>query len=635
MTLPLTIGAETHPPGLGPEPVAKAGQGNGVAPAVDAPGTRPEVLYRGYAQQWLDWQCGMIAGVRGGGVFLSDRSAAGSLHENATWSAEDGSSDPGALRAVAAETVLGRRATMQKRRCEGAGLDSICDFLGYPLFIGEELAGAVVLITEVRAEAHRRTVLQLVRWGISWLETLLNEEAVRQRGRLSILEGAVSQVLRPGPLAVTGSGLCSELAERFRCDRVALGLLKGLQVSVAAMSHQLHFDGRVAHVRALEAAMDEAADHDTVIIYPCEQDQPGPPIKAHEQLSRRYDDTALCSVPLREGTRTVGLLTLVRKGSEPWTSADAEVVSGIAAHLGPLVALKQRDGRPWYRVMGESLSVLRQRLAGRGHLGFKVFVGAALALVAALSLIQTDHRVMARGSVEGAMQRAVVAPQDGYVAVSRRRAGDEVKAGDVLAELTTRDLEVERERWLSEREKHAREYQEALATRDRARSRILAARVEQAEARMRLVEQQIQRTRLQAPFDGIVVSGDLSQVVGAPVARGDVLFELAPLEGYRVALEVDEHDIAWVEAGHEGTLRLAGFPDRTFRMVVERISPLAESRQNGSVFRAEARVVDDGSRLRPGMEGVGKVVVGRGSLLWVWSHSLLDRLRLWAWSLGG
>jgi hypothetical protein len=38
-------------------------------------------------------------------------------------------------------------------------------------------------------------------------------------------------------------------------------------------------------------------------------------------------------------------------------------------------------------------------------------------------------------------------------------------------------------------------------------------------------------------------------------------------------------------------------------------------------------------RLRPGMEGVGKVKAGRQSLIWIWTHSLVDwlKLSLWTW----
>ena len=43
---------------------------------------------------------------------------------------------------------------------------------------------------------------------------------------------------------------------------------------------------------------------------------------------------------------------------------------------------------------------------------------------------------------------------------------------------------------------------------------------------MPLIDAQLSRTRIVAPFDAIVVKGDLSQSLGAPVERGNVLFEL-------------------------------------------------------------------------------------------------------------
>ena len=57
-----------------------------------------------------------------------------------------------------------------------------------------------------------------------------------------------------------------------------------------------------------------------------------------------------------------------------------------------------------------------------------------------------------------------------------------------------------------------------------------------------------------APFDGIIVSGDLSQSLGSPVERGQVLFEVAPLDGYRIVLRVDERDIPYVALGQRGEL---------------------------------------------------------------------------------
>jgi hypothetical protein len=38
-------------------------------------------------------------------------------------------------------------------------------------------------------------------------------------------------------------------------------------------------------------------------------------------------------------------------------------------------------------------------------------------------------------------------------------------------------------------------------------------------------------------------------------------------------------------------------------------------------------------RLRPGMEGVGKVAIGERRLIWIWTHKLIDwvRLAFWSW----
>jgi len=107
-----------------------------------------------------------------------------------------------------------------------------------------------------------------------------------------------------------------------------------------------------------------------------------------------------------------------------------------------------------------------------------------------------------------------------------------------------------------------------------------------------------------------------------------------PLEGYRVNLEVDEHDVAGLEPGQAGSLRLAGLPDEPIQLRVSRIVPIASAEQGSNHFRVEAEVEGAPDGLRPGMQGVAKVVVGRGSLLSVWTDSLVDRLRLWAWSVG-
>ena len=257
----------------------------------------------------------------------------------------------------------------------------------------------------------------------------------------------------------------------------------------------------------------------------------------------------------------------------------------------------------------------------------------ALASVAALLLLlavaPAPYRVSARATLEGRVQRALVAPVAGYLAEAHARAGDLVSAGDVLARLDDRDLRLEHRKWESEKAQLEREYREALAGQDRTEVSILHAQIEQAAAQVDLVKEQLGRTNVVAPFDGVVLKGDLDRSLGAPVEQGSVLFELAPLEGYRIIVQVDGRDIADVAVGQSGRLALAALPGRPLPLVVERITPISTSEEGRTYFRVEAVLEEPTAALRPGMEGIAKIDAGRRRLFWILTHEMLDWLRLW------
>ena len=125
----------------------------------------------------------------------------------------------------------------------------------------------------------------------------------------------------------------------------------------------------------------------------------------------------------------------------------------------------------------------------------------------------------------------------------------------------------------------------------------------------------------------------MSQSIGAPVRRGDVLFELAPLDNYRVDLEINETQVADVRPGQEGKLVLASLPDEKLRFTVERVTPVADAKDGTMAFRAEGRLLSPSGRLRPGMEGVARIDRGRARLVWIAFRPFLHWLRLatWAW----
>lgn len=509
-------------------------------------------------------------------------------------------------------------------------------YVGYPVQVSGALEAAVVLDLAPRSEAELKRALRQVHWATAWLVDDFRQHAMaRLQGRLDRLGVAadlVATALQERRFGSAALAVANELAARLECERVSLGWETAGSIRVEAISHTANFDPKAELVRGIGAAMDEVLDLDVPITYPvAETDDLG--LLAHADLARQCRDSGIVSVPLVEAGVTCGVLTLERTGETPFDEGAVELVKTVGLLLGPILTLKRENDKNLLAHAGASVSGLVRSVFGPRHPGAKLLVLVLAAVTLVLTLVETDYRVSARTVIEGAVQRAAVAPFDGYVVESLVRAGDRVKQGQVLCRLDDRELRFETTRWLSEREQLLRKHRQAFAAGERASMTVLAAQVSQAEAQLALVEDKLARATLVAPFDGIVVSGDLSQLLGSPVKLGEKLFEVAPLDAYRVILQVDERDITNVGLGHSGNLVLSGIAHEIMPFKVEQMTPVATAADGHNYFRVEARLLHPSTRLQPGMEGVGKVDAGKRRLLWILTHSLVDWLRLWAWNL--
>lgn len=439
--------------------------------------------------------------------------------------------------------------------------------------------------------------------------------------------------LEPRPVAATVLAVTTELASVLGCERVSLGHLGGDELVLDAISHTAQLDPRSHLWRDLVVAMQEAIDQDAVVVYPAPEGETPMAAAAHRQLADQHGLATVWTLPLRDGDALAGALLVEFASGQRAPAATRAWLEQLASLLAPVLGLCRRDQAPF----GERVRVLLCRelplATGLDRLNARLALGAALILLLALALLPATHHVTAPAALEGIVQRAIVAPMPAFVAESRRRAGDVVRKGEVLGMLEDADLRLEARKWEAKREQRRKELRAAMAESDRSQVRILQAQLEQAEAELALIAEQRQRTRLVAPFDGIVTHGDLSQALGTPVERGEVLFEVAPQDDYRVILEVDGRDIAFVETGQAGRLTLQALPGAARPLTVRRVTPISSAEAGRSFFRVEAALEGEGSGLRPGMDGVAKIDVGSRSLLWIWTHSVLDWLRMawWAW----
>lgn len=434
-------------------------------------------------------------------------------------------------------------------------------------------------------------------------------------------------------LADGALALATELAARLGAERVSLGLQRREGMSILAVSHSAELRPEQALLHQLAEVMQEAVDQAERVAYPAPAGELPRLCLLHARL-HQHSGHHLVTVPLARQGRVVGAMLfewLPARSPDAACLAECEQVAGAVA---PLLWLRRRAERPWRDRLLLTLGLLPALLRESDDPRPRLLAGAVVLALAAALFVPLPHHVSAPARLEGAVQRVVAAPFDGFLQRSHVHPGDAVRAGALLAELADQDLQLEARKWESALAQHENGVAAALARDDRSQFVVSRGKADEAGAQLDLVRQQLGRTRLTAPIDGVVIQGDLSRSLGAPVQRGDVLLTLAPAGRYRLIIEVDERDIAGLRPGQAGQLALASMPTEHLPLVLQRITPVATLVEGRNRFAVEARLEGvDPAALRPGLQGVARIEAGTASLAWIASHRLIDWARLagWAW----
>jgi len=587
-----------------------------------------------FCQAWLALLCGQLSDVAAG-VVLFHSGSDNNFLPVAVW--------PEVARDLSFLGKVAERALVEGRGVVHRPEDAAEKFIhvAYPVQVGSRMVGAVVLEASIRSDDEVHALLRQLHWGSAWLHDLVNRRELASNQGKSERIGSVMEVLatalRRGSLQQTLFDIANHVARQLRCSRVVVGLVASGSLRVAALSNAAWFEKNSNVMKLYKSAMENVVDQMEPIAYllpdtahtvsVAQQDS------VHARLTRVNGAKAIRSVPLMLGAECVGVLTLERNSGGDFDDADCVWLDTLTSLLAAVIDQKRIAERGYFSRIREDFHKLLERLFGPRYLIWKFSAGVLLASVLILALVDIDYRVTAKTVIEGALQLAAVAPFEGFVAASYVRAGDTVKQGQVLCRLDDSELKMEQHKWGSEREQYIRKLRGALASHEMSEVRILNAQVQQADAQYALVTDRLKHVEITAPFDGIVISGDLSQLIGSPVELGKQLFEIAPLAAYRVVLQVDEGEIRHVGVGQHGDLLISGIVGDPIPLMVSKITPMASARDGRNFFRVEAALERTSAQLRPGMEGVGKITVGERNLWWMLTHTFADwlRLTLWEW----
>jgi multidrug resistance efflux pump len=269
--------------------------------------------------------------------------------------------------------------------------------------------------------------------------------------------------------------------------------------------------------------------------------------------------------------------------------------------------------------------------------------------------VPTDFTLEGNGNLRPKIRQYIFAPLDGEVRGIPVKDDSDVKAGDLLVELQSDDLEKEinsvqgqlfqaradleatireldRDARLTEADKHQK-----YSHRNQLDQQIISAREE-----LNLLLKKQKKLEVRSPIDGQVVEWKLHEkLMGRPVSRGQNLMEVADPRGdWELEVRIPEARMGYIaEAMSESTDKLkvdfilATHPADPLEGWVEEIEPSAEVRgdDGNSVLM---KVSFDQQSLRAtfpdpkiGAGVIAKVHCGRRSIAFVWLHDLVDFIR--------
>jgi hypothetical protein len=504
-----------------------------------------------------------------------------------------------------------------------------------PLLIERQLHGAISIEFKNDPAVKNQDFLKKVEAAIKWLQFLStnNVSDSGSPGNAGLALQITARALSQASSAEAATSVVTELATRLSCERVSIGFREGRELKLYALSHSARYESRQNLIKRIEAAIEEAVDQKETLVYPA-TDKSTFMLQAHDELAKNHGGSFICSVPLIHHGQVTGGVIFERNSAAPaFTPETVELCEQLAALFAPILEFRRLNDRPLSEKTRELIKSAASGVFGSGHLGLKFVVAVSVLAVMTLTMVQWDYRVSANSVLEGTVERVITAPEEGYIKDAPARPGDLVSAKQTLATLDDRDLKLEKLKWSGKQKQISKEYREALAGRDRSQIGILRTQLDQAQAQLEILEKKLERTVISAPIGGVIVSGDFTRALGSPVERGQIMYKVSPLDHYRVLLDVDESDVAELSVGMKGELTLSAAAEDSFEIVVDKITPVSVAGDGANYFQVEASLVETPQFLRPGMQGVSKIEIGERRLLWVWTHKLVDwlRLKLWAW----
>jgi RND family efflux transporter MFP subunit len=316
------------------------------------------------------------------------------------------------------------------------------------------------------------------------------------------------------------------------------------------------------------------------------------------------------AMPLIDDTGRVGVLALESSDPDFLGPAHIEILQVLASQT--TVALRNAQMYkevPFISVLEPMLARKRRFMAmekKRRMLIIAACIAVLIFLVAFPFPLRVDgdavvtplHRVQIQPEAAGVVYRVLV------------HEGDQVRAGDVLAEMENWNSRSSLAEAQAKHESALMQMNHALAANDGSAAGAQQVQAAYWQAELDRAQQVLDKSKLRSPIDGVVATPRVDSFAGRKIALGDSFAEVVDTSRVIVDVAIDDDDAGLLRVGQNASVKLNSYPTRTFHGQVLLVSQKAESVHEAPVFYSRVAITNADGALRAGMEGRGKVKIG-------------------------
>ncbi len=339
------------------------------------------------------------------------------------------------------------------------------------------------------------------------------------------------------------------------------------------------------------------------------------------------------------GRPLCGLLLLESKRSGHFAAARQQSATAIAAQAGGMISTTLSAEQIPFRKQLLRLAAWRQLPPEEKKRKLRRRLWIPAAIILGITLLPLKFEISGDARIMPRHRALAVAEVEGRILRVTASDGVPVKQGDVLIEIDDAEQRKQLDIAVQEEARLQAEADRLMALNERTAAQVAGFQLERARRERQYREDNVAKTAVRSPIDGIVMTPDLSSRQGDAVVPGAQLALVGDPASWNLEVGLPEADVALLlrrlQRGEEVPVRylLNSLPHRSLEARIvgsDVVSSSSEVQEGRNLFRVTVPLPEDpefATLFRAGYTGRARLSIGRRPLAYLATRRFINWIR--------